>query len=246
MLKTGKTLTLATLAAALAGPAQALLIDDFNDPLNTNYVGYASGPSGFSIPSSVAPAAVPGGYRSLTIAGDPTATGTTFASIGGGGELWGFSSGTQRLNFSVSYGTVVAMNLNLSGSAVLRLDMYLNTPMKLVVYASTETSPGANPDGSAFSMDMPALFRQSLDIPLSAFTVNSSSGRAVNWADVDGLAFFLSADGPTSAGGDAFWALGLTALPVPVPEPGSAVLVAAGLVLLASRRKQILTPGGPA
>jgi hypothetical protein len=37
--------------------------------------------------------------------------------------------------------------------------MYLNTPMKLVVYTTTETTPGANPDGSAFSVDMPEIFR---------------------------------------------------------------------------------------
>jgi hypothetical protein len=221
---------LAAAALALAAPAQALVIDDFAEPINTNYVGYASGPAGFSIPSSLAPAAVPGGWRSMAISADLQATGTTFASLNGGSELWGFGTGEQRLAFSFSYGTVTAMNLDLSGTTVLRLDMYLSTPMKLVVYATTQTSPGANPDGSAFGVDMPALFEQSFDIPLAAFSVNSSTGQAVNWGDVDGLWFALSASGPTSAGGDAVWLRGLAALPV--PEPSSWVTLAAGLALL--------------
>jgi hypothetical protein len=95
----------------------------------------------------------------------------------------------------------------------------------------------ADPDGSAFSVDLPTLFRPSFDIPLSAFTTNSSNCRPVNWADVNSPALRLSAERPVAATGDAFWALSPTA--VPVPEPASAVLVAAGLALLLSRRKHI-------
>ncbi len=235
MLKTCKTLTLAATALALTAPAQALVIDDFADPFNTNYVVYAGGAAGVSIPSSLAAAAVPGGYRSMTIAGDTSAGGTTFAAINGGGELWAFSTGAQRLNFTLSYGTVSAMNLDLSGSAFLRLQMYTSTPTKLSVYATTETTPGANPDGSALSLDLPALFKQDVDIPLGAFALNSSTGRAVNWSDVDGLAFFFSASEAGPGPSDAVWAQGLSALPV--PEPQQSWLLLAGLFALALRRK---------
>jgi hypothetical protein len=243
MLKTGNNLTLATLAATLAATAQAQVIDDFNGPQNTNYVAFTSAAGGVNIPSSLVAAAVPGGYRSLTISGDPSAAGVAFAALQGGGGLWGFSNAPQRLDFTLNYGTVQAMNLDLSGSAALRLEMFVNTPMKLVVYATTETSPGANPDGSAFSIDMPFLLMQNVDIPLSAFAVNSSTGRPVNWADVDGLAFFFSGGFPADLSGDSFHALSLTALPVPVPEPASVVLLAGGLALLISRRKLRSTRG---
>jgi hypothetical protein len=75
---------------------------------------------------------------------------------------------------------------------------------------------------------------------LASFTTNSGTGRAVNWADVDGLAFFLSANGPVGAAGDAFWASNLAALPGPasVPEPSSALLMAVGLALLIGIRKR--------
>jgi hypothetical protein len=234
-MKTCTTPTLAALALSLAAPAQALLIDDFAEPYHSNYVGYSSGSPGFSIPSSLTAAAVPGGTRRMTLAADPSAAGTAFAAINGGSELWAFSTGAQRLNFTIDYGTESAMNLDLSGSAALRLQMYLSTPTQLVVYATTQTTPGANPDGSALSLDLPAMFEQSFDIPLSAFILNSSTGRPVNWADVDGLSFFFSASEAGPYGGDALWAQSLST--VAVPEPASAALLAGGLVLLIGRRK---------
>ncbi len=130
------------------------------------------------------------------------------------------------------------MNLDLSAAGALRLDMYLSTPMKLVIYASTQTTPGENPDASSMSIDLPELFDQGLEIPLSAFSINSSTGLPVNWADVDGLAFFVSANGPMLKGAYAFWARELSA--VAVPEPTSAALLVAGIAGLLGRRRRSL------
>lgn len=231
-----KRLAAAALALAAMQPAQALIIDGFDGRNNANLVYFSSGPPVQGLFQSTESASVPGGSRRTELVADSAVTGTSFAGLSGSSDLWGFTSGAQRLNFNFAYGTQSPMNLDLSGSGLLRLDMYLSTPMKLVVYATTETTPGANPDGSALSIDMPDLFRQSFDIPLASFMTNSSTGRAVNWADVDGLAFFLSANGPVGGGGDAFWVTDLTALPV--PEPSSAMLMAVGLALLLGGRRR--------
>jgi len=231
-----KPLAAVALALAAAQPSRALTIDSFDGSHNANLVYFSSGPPVQSLLQRTDAVSVPGGSRRTELVADLAATGTSSAGLSGTGDLWAFSSGLQRLAFNFAYGTLSPMNLDLSGSAVLRLDMYLNTPMKLVVYATTETTPGANPDGSAFAVDLPELFRQSFDIPLASFTTNSGTGHAVNWADVDGLSFFLSANGQAGAAGDAFWATGLTALPV--PEPSSALLMAIGLALLIGSSRQ--------
>jgi PEP-CTERM motif len=114
--------------------------------------------------------------------------------------------------------------------------VYYSTPMSLVVYASTQTTAGGNPDASAVSITVPALFRQGLDIPLSSFSINSATGRPVNWADVDGLSFFVSSGGDKPAAGDGFWVTSLSALPV--PEPASALMLAAGLAGLRTMRRR--------
>jgi hypothetical protein len=231
-----KPLAAAALALAAVLPSQALTIDSFDGSYTTNLVYFGSGPPVQSVLQRTEAASVPGGSRRTELVADVMATGTSSASLNGEGDLWAFATGAQRLNFNFSYGNLNPMNLDLSGMGAFRLDMYINTPMKLLVYATTETAPGANPDGSAFSVDMPELFRQSFDIPLASFTTNSGTGRAVNWADVDGLAFFLSANGPVGAAGDAFWTSNLVALPV--PEPSSALLMAVGLALLIGIRRQ--------
>lgn len=238
MLNALKTLAAAVLALAAAQPARALTIDSFDGSNVTNLVYFSSGPPVQSLLQTSASAPVPGGSRRTELVADFTAAGYSNASLSGSGDLWAFAGLGQRLNFNFSYGTRSPMNLDLSGMGLLRLDMYFNTPMKLVVYATTQTSPGGNPDGSAFTVDMPELFRQSFDIPLAAFTTNSITGRPVNWADIDGLGFFLSANGVIAPSGDAFWANGLVALPAAVPEPGSALLLAGALVLLVSMRKK--------
>lgn len=225
-------------AAALSLPtavfADPLTIDDFDGAYGSQGVYYSSGPPVQSLLQSTVAAPVPGGTRRLQLVPDTAALGTATAGISGFGDLWAFSSGAQRLDFNWAYGTRSAMNLDLSGATSLRLDMYFSTPMKLVVYASTETLPGENPDASAITIVLADLFRESVDIPLSSFRLNSGSGRAVNWADVDGLSFFVSYSGAMPASGDAFWVQRLSA--VAVPEPASAALAAAALVLLGSQR----------
>lgn len=225
-------------AAALSLPtavfADPLTIDDFDGAYGSQGVYYSSGPPVQSLLQSTVAAPVPGGTRRLQLVPDTAALGTATAGISGFGDLWAFSSGAQRLDFNWAYGTRSAMNLDLSGATSLRLDMYFSTPMKLVVYASTETLPGENPDASAVTIDLADLFRESVDIPLSSFRLNSGSGRAVNWADVDGLSFFVSYSGAMPASGDGFWVQRLSA--VAVPEPASAALAAAALVLLGSQR----------
>lgn len=238
MLNALKTLVAAALVLAATQPSRALTIDSFDGSNVTNLVYFSGGPPVQSLLQATSSAPVPGGGRRTELVADFTAAGYSNASLSGSGDLWAFAGLGQRLNFNFSYGTQNAMNLDLSGMSLLRLDMYLSTPMKLVVYATTQTSPGGNPDGSAFTIDMPDLFRQSFDIPLASFTTNSITGRPVNWADVDGLGFFLSAAGPIAPSVDAFWANSLVALPVAVPEPGSALLLAGALVLLVSMRKK--------
>ncbi len=226
------------LAAATQAQAQSILIDDFVGAFGSNRVYYDNfGPTPTSQLESTVAAAVPGGSRRLQLTADPQVQGSSGVTLSGDGALWGFSyrPGEQRLNFNLSYGTQAPMNLDLSGTAALHFDVYYSTPVSLVVYASTQTTPGDNPDASAVSITVPALFQQGLDIPLSAFSTNSSTGLPVNWADVDGLSFFVSSHGDKPAPGDGFWVTSLST--VPVPEPASALLLAAGLAALRVLRR---------
>lgn len=227
----GLTGLAATLVLAL--PAQAQVIDDFEGSFGSQTAVFAGVPSPFAQLEVIRDAAVPGGTRRLQLLADTAAAGTTSVALSGSGDLWAFASGGQRTAFNVAYGTERPMDLDLSAAGALRIDVYYSSPMKLVVYASTQTTPGANPDASAVAIDLPDLFRQTVDIPLSSFVTNSATGLPVRWSDVDGLAFFVSANGPLPPSGDGFWISQISA--VPVPEPASAWLWLAGVAGLAGR-----------
>lgn len=223
--------------SALALPVASQTIDSFDGAYNSQTTYFSAGPPMEMVLEKTVAAAVPGGSRRLQLVADPALAGWSSAALSGEGDLYAFAGGGQRLNFNFAYGTQAAMHLDLSGAAALRLDVYVGTPMNLVIYATTQSKPGGNPNGSALTIDLPSLFKQSFDIPLSAFATNSATGLPVDWADVDGLAFFVSGSGPVPASGDAFWIRELSALPV--PEPGSAWLLASGLALLIGRRKLV-------
>lgn len=211
--------------------AQSLTLDDFDGGFGSQRVYYDFATPDTAVLESTVAAAVPGGTRRLQLTPDTLAPGSSGAAISGSGDLWSYAYvGSQRLAFNLAYGTQAPMNLDLTGMAALHVDVFYSTPVSLVIYASTQTTPGGNPDASAVAIAVPALFRQGLDIPLSSFSLNSGTGAPVNWADVDGLAFFVAAQGPMPSAGDAFWVERLGA--VPVPEPASALLLAAGLVVL--------------
>lgn len=226
----------AALTLAAVQPLHALPIDSFDGVYTTNTVYFSSGPPLQSLATRTASASVPGGSRRTDLVVDPALTGTSSASLNGSGDLWAFAGGGQRLNFSFSYGTESPMNLDLSGNGMLRLAVYYSTPVTLTVQATTETTAGGDPDGSAFSLTAPDLFRQTLDIPLGSFTPYGKTGRPVNWADVDGLSFTISALGPIGPAGDGFWIQNLSA--EPLPEPPAVLLMASALALLAGLRRR--------
>lgn len=218
------------LASAPHAQAQTIVLDDFDGANTSNTVYFNFDKPTLGVQESTVLAAVPGGTRRLQLTSDMLAPGSSSAALTGIGGLWAFShAGSQRLAFNLSYGTQEPMNLDLWGSGALHFDVYYGTPVSLVVYASTQTTPGGNPDASAVSMAVPALFKQGLDIPLSTFSTNGATGLPVNWADVDGLAFFVAAAGAMPAAGDVFWVEQLSAVAAPVPEPASWALLLLGL-----------------
>jgi hypothetical protein len=233
MQSTLEQLAAAALALIAATSASAQTLDSFDGATSGNSVFFEAGPPAQGRLQNLTAASVPGGTRRLQMTPDYQATGGGSAGLNGFGDLTAFGGGgTYRLAFNFAYGTEAPMNLDLSGGTSLRLDVYVGTPLTLVVYASTQTAPGANPDASAVTLALPSLFRQSYDIPLSAFVTNSSTGQPVSWADVDGLAFFVAGAGPITDVGDAFWVERLSAVSAPVPEPVPAALLALGLVVV--------------
>jgi len=225
---------LACAAALLLGghaAAQALTIDNFSDGFATLEVPAMPVPAGGYLQVDTA-ASVPGGERRLSLT--PAAGSTALAWIATSGiGLQAFTLQQQPLYLSFGYGQTTPMNLDLSGQDTLRLDLAWGgasttsgsgwdaRALSVTVYATTSNGIGLDPDGSAAQAVMVGF--EPLLLPFASFGTNASTGRPVNWADVDGLLFVVSQNGS----GAASAGFGVTSIAA-VPEPATWALWAAG------------------
>lgn len=224
--------------AALALPAAAQVLDSFSDGASLLEVPSMT-PSADGWLRSDTAASVPGGSRSLALRNAPGSTALAFIESRASDGLQAYRLPTQTLLVSFGYGQLTPMNLNLSGQGALALDMRWGGVqpsvgpwdaygLTVTVYANTSNGAGLDPDGSSMSAVMRGV--SVVELPFAAFTVNASTGRPVNWADVDSLLFVVTenAVGGTAAG------FGLRSLSA-VPEPGTWALSVLGLAVLALR-----------
>lgn len=221
------------LALAALGPAQAMAIDPFFRTGSGQWAEYdASNPSAAVLRVSE-PGWLTGSTRTLDIAPTAGASGSLLMGVGRSGEsaLYISSSSGQRLSATLSYGLESPLNLDLSAQGALVLHPWFGDAEKLTVYAWTEApTPGDNPWGSAISVDLGFLYESSVVLPFSSFALNSSAGLPVNWADVDGLSFVFSGSAGRNVG-----LYGISAAPLPVPEPAAWAMLAAGALLVLRR-----------
>lgn len=176
--------------------------------------------------------------RSFEIMPTPGAAGTlsfgTRGNANNGDIAYAGSSGDQRLSVSVSYGLDRPMNFDFSDSWAFVLLYDYAGPHKLTVYAFTDAPvAGENPLVSAITLDVGVLYQSAALVPMAGFAAVDSLGQGVNWADVDRLSFAFAENGPEGR------LLAIHSISMlPVPEPASAWLMAAGAALLIGRRKQ--------
>jgi MYXO-CTERM domain-containing protein len=230
------------LLVTLSASAQALMIDSFGDPYSaSNSVVRWFPTQNDNIATATAPAAVPGGTRTMAL---PLFGGTGYqiatTNWSNNGRLEVLGDGLPGVYLNLSYGLNSPMNLDLSGQAALQLDfLWIQAnALKLTVYATTAGTPGGNPDGSAGSWDLPNGSGPVL-LPLSDFSLNSATGLPVNWGDVDSLVFAFSS--PFIANGN-LQSFGLESISAtPVPEPVPAMLMALGLAAVALTRRRRTT-----
>lgn len=224
--------------AALALPAAAQVLDSFRDGASLLEVPLMTPGADGWLRSDTA-ASVPGGSRSLALRNTPDSTALAWIQARASDGLQAYRLPTQTLLVSVGYGQLAPMNLDLGGQGALALDMRwggVQPPagpwnadgLTVTVYANTSNGPGLDPDGSSMSAVLRGV--SVVELPFAAFTMNASTGRPVNWADVDSLLFVVTenAVGSSAAG------FGLRSLSA-VPEPGTWALAALGLAVLASR-----------
>ena len=233
----------AGLGLAAASPARAGTLDNFSDGRFTLETPTMTVAADGWLRSDTA-ASVPGGWRSLAL--QPQAGSTALAFIGLDAlGLEAYRVRNQQLYVSFGYGQTTPMNLDLSGQSASRLDVvwggamtaagpWDNTALSLTVYATTSNGAGLNPNGSAFQ----TVLRGGtlLDLPLAGFATNSSTGLAVDWADVDSLLFVVN-EAVVGAQAAGFGIRSLSTVSA-VPEPSSWALGAVGLAALALRRRR--------
>ncbi len=224
--------------AVLAAPASAQVIDDFRDGFSLLELPTMPPDAAGWLRSDTA-ASVPGGTRSLALRSAPGSSALSFVQVETG-WLQAYRLPTQNLLASVGYGQLAPMNLDLGGQTALRVDVWWGgvldagtwnrDGLTLTVYANTSTGAGLNPDGSAASVTLRGS--SVVDLPFSSFTLNSATGRPVDWADVDSLLFVVNENlvGGQAAG---FGLLSISA----VPEPGSWALMALGVAWLLAARQ---------
>lgn len=232
-----------SVCAISSTPAQALMIDNFSDGFNALSVPDMPLPASGYLESSTS-ASVPGGQRYLALqplATSPALAGMTVAAPFG---LTAFRLTSQSLSATVGYGQSSNMNLDLSGQSALRFDSawagatlsngsgWDDKAIVMTIYAFTSNGAGLNPDGSGTRATLSN--GTILDVPFSSFSTNSSTGRPVNWADVDSLyVAFSEADGNPA---NTFVGFGLRSISA-VPEPNTWALLGAGIALLSWRRR---------
>jgi hypothetical protein len=225
--------------AAAALPAAAQTLDHFSDGFSLLEVPLMTPGTDGWLRSDTA-ASVPGGSRSLALRTAPGSLALDWISVDARSGLQAYRVDTQALLVSFGYGQGAPMNLDLSGQRALALDVAWGgaqmpggawdaNGLTLTVYANTSNGPGQNPDGSAFSQVMRGA--SVVTLPLAAFSLNSTTGRPVNWADVDSLLFVVS-EGVVGASAAGFGIQSLSA--VPVPEPASWAMCALGLAAMAT------------
>jgi PEP-CTERM motif len=224
--------------AALALPAAAQVLDSFSDGASLLEVPLMTPGADGWLRSDTA-ASVPGGSRSLALRNTPDSTALAWIQARGSDGLQAYRLPTQTLLVSFGYGQLAPMNLDLSGQSALALDMRwggVQPPagpwnadgLTVTVYANTSNGAGLDPDGSSMSAVLRGV--SVVVLPFAAFTLNASTGRPVNWADVDSLLFVVTEN---AVGGSAA-GFGLRSVSA-VPEPGTWALAALGLAVLARR-----------
>ncbi|OYV01383.1 MAG: hypothetical protein CFE45_05105 [Burkholderiales bacterium PBB5] len=225
--------------AASALPAAAQTLDRFSDGFSQLEVPLMTpAPDGWL--HSHTAASVPGGSRSLALRTAPGSLALDWISVDARSHLQSYRVETQTLLVSFGYGQLAPMNLDLSGQSALARDVVWGGAqpsggswdaggLTVTVYANTSNGPGLNPDGSALSAVMRGA--SVVELPFAAFTVNSTTGQPVNWADVDSLLFVVTENvaGATAAG------FGIQSLSA-VPEPATWAMSALGLAAMAAWR----------
>lgn len=185
-------------------------------------------------------AGVPGGWRDIAMRSPGANTDSFYMSTTRYLQINRFASPT--IYASLAYGQHAPMTLNIGGQSALYHDMIFaggavnldelpTSNITLTICANTSNGVGLNSDSSALTVTLPK--REPVTLPFSSFAMNSMTRRPSERVRRGQPAVRLQRNRahPGDLHGTALNSIST----VPVPEPGSWLLMLVGAVTLAAR-----------